>query len=575
MRAKTFLRSILFCSMVVGSFCCGESFAGQTQAVSRFATSRAESAPDAARDAQQPRTSPLVNQIIERTIARERQEAAAIAEYTPIIETYIQEVKPDKELGTIPRSDFYFLGQADLRDRLKVHSMIERGRSGSWLWSFEPGGFLQMVFIDRGEFDRAHYQFKYAGRDFLGDVRCFVFDLSPVPKARGARFVGRIWVEDQGYTVVRFNGMYTPGVHFFWHTLQEGYYLHFDSWRTNVKSGLWLPSYIYSQELGRPGTFSGPQFKGQTRIWGYRLTSATREEELSRLLVESSNPVNDDATQHDRSPLEAQREWRHEAENNVLDALERDGILAPPGPVDKILNTIVNNLEITNNLEGLIDLHCRVLLTSSLEMFSVENTIVLSRGLIDVVPDEATLASLIAQEMADALMPKAYQDQYGFSDVLRYSPTEILKHLSFKDDKTETVANSQKAMELLQKSPYAAKLGQAGLFLEQLHAESKELNQLISPRLGNQVFLASQLLQSAPALQRNSKDQIAALPMGSRIKLDAWSATIDLMKSKPVTLLSARDKMPFEITPLVPYLTRYVESSDLQTAPGPALTQSQ
>ncbi len=36
------------------------------------------------------------------------------------------------------------------------------------------------------------------------------------------------------------------------------------------------------------------------------------------------------------------------------------------------------------------------------------------------------------------------------------------------------------------------------------------------------------------------------------------------MKSKPMALLSARDKMPFEVTPLVSYLTRYVEDSAAQ-----------
>jgi hypothetical protein len=285
---------------------------------------------------------------------------------------------------------------------------------------------------------------------------------------------------------------------------------------------------------------------------------------LSRLLVESANPVKDEATQHDRSPLEAQREWRHEAENNVLDLLERDGLLAPAGEVDKLLNTIVNNLEVTNNFDEQIDLRCRVLLTSALEMFSIGNTLVLSRGLIDVVPNEETLAALIAHGMADAMLPKPNQDQYAFSDILRLPPTEVLKRLSFEEGKTEAAENSQKAMEILKKSPYASKLGNAGLFLQQLHAEVKELKQLINPQLGNEVFFASQLLQAAPALEPGNKGQIAALPMGSRLKLDPWSAGVSLLKSKPMTLLSGRDKMPFEVTPLVPYLTRYVEVSAAQ-----------
>jgi hypothetical protein len=199
-----------------------------------------------------------------------------------------------------------------------------------------------------------------------------------------------------------------------------------------------------------------------------------------------------------------------------------------------------------------------------MEMFSVGNTIVLSRGLIDVVPNEETLAGLIAHGMADAMVPKPYQDQYGFSDLLRLSPTEVLKRLSFEEGKKETAENSQKALELLKKSPYASNLGNAGLFLRQLHSQAKQLKQLISPQLGNEVFLASQLLQAAPELQLGNKGQIAALPMGSRVKIDPLNAGLSLMKSKPVALLSPRDKMPFEVTPLVPYLTRYVEAPAAQ-----------
>jgi len=490
----------------------------------------------------------------------------AFDHYSPIVETYIQQVRPDRAFGFVPKSDFYLLGQADFRGRLKVRSMTDKQKKSTLMWSFEPAGFLQMIFVDRGSFDKIHYRFKYSSRKFLGEVRCYVFDVSPVPKSRGARFFGRIWVEDQDMTVVRINGRYSPAIHFSLKTFEDQYYLHFDSWRTNVKSGLWLPSYIYSQEVDRPYRFSSPSYKSQTHLWGYRLIGSGREEELNRMLIESPSAIKEEAPQHDRSPLEAQREWRHEAENNVLDLLEQNGLLAPRGDVDKVLNTIVKNLEITNNLDEQIDLHCRVLLPSSLEMFAVGDTIVLSRGLIDVVPDEATMAAMLAHGMADAMLPKPYQDQYAFSDVMRLKATEILRRLSFHEDNTEAAENSQKAIELLKKSPYASKLQNAGLFLAQLHAQAKQLKHLISPQLGNEVYFASQLMQTAPALQPNDKNQVAALPMGSRLKLDPWSADVTLMKSRPISLLSARDKMPFEVTPLVPYLTRYVESSSSQAS---------
>ena len=33
------------------------------------------------------------------------------------------------------------------------------------------------------------------------------------------------------------------------------------------------------------------------------------------------------------------------------------------------------------------------------------------------------------------------------------------------------------------------------------------------------------------------------------------------MKNKPVNLISPKDKMPFEVTPLIPYLTRFENKS--------------
>lgn len=522
-----------------------------------------------AHDVSSQQPTPASKEIIERAIAREKAELEAIDQYSPIIETYIQEVRPDKELGTVPKSDFYFLGQADFHGRPKVHSLLESEKKGTWMWTYNPAGFLQMIFIDRGDFDTLHYRFEYFGRAFLGEVRCYVFDVKPAPKTRGARFVGRIWVEDRDMNIVRFNGRYTPAIHFSFKTFEDEYYLHFDSWRTNVKSGLWLPSYIFSQEIDRPLRFSGPRFKAQTHLWGYRLTTTGREAELSRLLVESSTAIKEEAQQHDRSPLEAQRQWRHEAENNVVDLLERNGLIAPLGDVDKVLNTIIKNIEITNNIDEQIDLHCRVLLTSNLEMFSVGNTVVLSRGLIDVVPDEATMAAMLAQGMADAMLPKPYQDQYAFSDIMRLTATEVVKHLSFEEEKNEAAENSAKALELLKKSPYASKLSSAGLFLAQLHALSVQLRRLISPQLGNEVYFESQLMQASPALNPTSKDQVPALPMGSRLKIDPWTAGVSLMKSKGVSLLSARDKMPFGVTPMVPYLMRYVETSSTPAASNP------
>jgi hypothetical protein len=502
------------------------------------------------------------NEIIDRVFKREKEQDEIIASYAPIVETYIQVEKSDPLMGTLPKNDFYFLGQADFRgNRIKVRSMTEKTHKGSIMWAFNPAGFLQMVFLDFGQFDKDHYQLTYRGREFLGEVRCFIFDVERSPKAKGPRFRGRIWIEDQDFTVVRMNGDYAPEIKFSPRKFEDEFYFHFDSWRTNVKSGEWLPSDIYSQDLRNPPPTDGPRFKARTHLWGYGLTAQNRREEFGRLLVESQNKVKDESERQDRSPLEQQRDWRDLSVDNVFEVLQRVGLAAPTGDVEKVLDTIVNNLMVTNRFDSRIEMHCRVLMTSDFEMFSMQNTIALSRGLIDVVPNEETLAALLAFEMADALEPKPAQDQYGFSDILRLTPTEALKKLSFVDSPEEAQKNSEKALEWLKKSPYADKLANVGLFLSQLDSQKPALKQLISARLGNQVYFTSQMLEAAPSLAPANLQQMGALPMGSRIKINPWDDSISLLKTHQMGPISPREKIPFEVTPIDLYLTRYSESS--------------
>ncbi|MGD0544265.1 MAG: hypothetical protein ABSB65_07620 [Candidatus Acidiferrales bacterium] len=514
-----------------------------------------------------------VDQAIDRVISREHEEVATIRRFNPVIETYIQDMKPDKDMGTVPVRDHYFLGQADLSKGVVDHSMLngKKGKldainpishlSGMFSSSYIPDGFLQMIYIDTNGFDRQHYQFDYVRREFLGEVRCVVFDVTPLPKSGKGRFKGRVWAEDQTYAIVRFNGVYTPvaGI--------NGFNLHFDSWRLNVQPGLWLPAYVFSQESDLKDFLGNHvRFKSQTRLWGYNLKNIGRQEEFSELTIESPDAIQDQAAPQDRSPIEAQREWQHQAEINVVDRLQRTGLLAPPGEVDKVLETVVNNLEVTNNLDVEPDVHCRVMLTGTLEMFSIGHTIVLSRGLIDVLPDEASLATMLAQELADIILTKPSTDQWGFNDTTTVTATEALSHFSFKDTPEQIHQDSVKAVELLKNSPYKDKLSSAGLFLKQLDADSKTLPVLINPHLGNRIYLADQLVTSAPNLQQAKLDQIAALPIGARLKLDPWSDHVYLLKAKPLPLLSAREKMPFEITPFMPYLTRYQKPGSGQSA---------
>ncbi len=60
-----------------------------------------------------------------------------------------------------------------------------------------------------------------------------------------------------------------------------------------------------------------------------------------------------------------------------------------------------------------------------------------------------------------------------------------------------------------------------------------------------------------PTDQKQNPQMITALPIGGRVKLDPWNDRLDLIKSKPVGTVAEREKMPFEVTPFMPYLIRY------------------
>jgi hypothetical protein len=518
-----------------------------------------------------------VDQAIDRIIARERDEVTTIERFRPIVETYIQDMKPDPDLGNVPSGDHYLLGQADLSNGVVEHSLLASKKGvldslnpiahvgGSSNSPHSPEAFLRMIFIDTKGFDRQTYQFEYVHREFVGEVRCVVFDITPLPGTGKGRFTGRIWAEDQNFTIVRFNGMDTPVAE------KNGFNLHFDSWRLNVQPNLWVPAYIFSQDSGHEHSVGGViRFKAQTRLWGYNLKNSGGHEEFSAITVRpapgsSAQLLDSESQAKQGSPIDAEREWQRQAENNVMNSLERAGVLAPRGPADKTLEIVVNNLEVTNNLDIQPEVQCRVLLTGTLEMFAVGHTIVLSRALIDVLPDEASLATMLAQELADILIAKPSTDQWGFNDTTKVDAVDALSHFTFKDSPAQIQQANQKALALLKNSPYKDKLASAGLFLKQVDADSKTLAALINPHLGNRVFLATQLMTLAPSLDPTKLEQISALPIGARIKVDPWTDQVDLINAKPVHLTSAREKMAFEITPFAPYLTRF--SNTGTTAP--------
>jgi hypothetical protein len=512
-----------------------------------------------------------IAQVVDKIVEQEHAEINTIRRYSPLVETYIQTVRPDKDLGSVPDGDKYFLGRAELDRGVQLQPLVNgKGRNGGnesnvkskllaslgnmFSSEFMPRGFLQMIYLDEAALDQQHYKFSYAGREFLGEVRCLIFDVDPLPNTGKGRFSGRIWVEDQDYHIVRFNGSYGG-------SSRSSFYFNFDSWRENSAKNEWLPAYIYSEEgnveYGVAGHSAFRPFKSQTRLWGYDLNREQDEQTLSSVQVEGPKVKDQTEAGNGYSPLQAKRAWGRLAENNVAAKMQRIGLMAPYGDVDKVLETVVNNLEVTNDLDIQPEIRCRVLMTSTLESFTMGHTIVLSRGLIDVLPDEASLAAVLAHELGHVMLGHRMDTEFAFFNRVRFDEKDTFHHFGFARSAEEEEAASQKGLELLKKSPYQDKTGTAQAFFEALQKREKEVPNLISPHLGNRVpkHWAS-AAETNTQQSTKAANAIVALPLGARIKVEPWDDRLVMLKAQPEEAVAEYEKMPFEVAPFLVYLTR-------------------
>ena len=524
----------------------------------------------------EPSSAASFDQVVDRAVEREHFFMAQIKHLHPLVETYLQNLREDKVLNApVPASDVYFLGRLDMSNGADDRAFISPTTAGLgkrmlnklgdiYAMKFLPLGFAQMVILDE-DFQRKYYDFTFVRREFLGEVRCIVIDVAPKKNAGKGRFLGRIWVEDQDYNIVRFNGTYYPHP-------RTSLYLHFDSWRLNMRPGVWLPAYIYSEESDMKTRFGQSlHYKAQTRLWGYNLKDLRRNSEFTEIQVEAVQPVQDQSrVAQDASPIEAQRQWERQAEYNVIDRLQQIGLLAPEGEIDKVLDTVVNNVMVTNNLDIQPEVKCRVLMTTPLESFTIGHTIVMSRGLIDVLPDEASLAVMLTHELAHITLGHHLDTKLAFNDRMFFPDERTFERMDFARDRNEEEAADKKAIELLNNSPYKDKLAAAGLFLKAVQSRAPELKNLIRPHLGDSLLNGnatrmSALMTSSPQFDPKKVDQIAALPLGGRVKVDPWTNQLELIKTKPVALTSAAEKMPFEVTPFYPFLTRLAPSGTEKT----------
>jgi hypothetical protein len=528
--------------------------------------------------------------LIDKAILREKEVIKTVRERAPLVETYIQNMKPDPVLSQVPVSDQHFLARVDFSKVInddeyknnKGNFQARKGRfesfkdsltalsgiSNSLHLTFHESGFTQMMLMDSNNFDRQHYTFLFVRNDFLGNVPTAVFDVTPTnPRKDFGRFSGRIWIETKGGNVVRFNGDFAGSII----TLKEFY--HFDSWRTNIQPDLWLPTSFYVEESDPKSTSSTLKFKAINYIWGYALRVPETDAENTSLNVAASTAqdVSNDAP--DVNPLGAQREWVQQAEDNVITRLFQAGLLDAPSDFDKTLEALAGNILVYNNIQTARPIRVRTLLTEPLESLAVGNTIIISKGLLDttsVVDADGSqqmgnLNAILAFQLAHIVLGHRLDTKFAFNDRLLFPSTSVFERIPMHHTAQENTEAAKKALQLLSVKELADGQKYFGLYLQQLQLRVKALTALNQPVLGDALiksdtdtsFWMAAMIPKGIKLNMKDLKQQAAMPLASFLRFDPWTDQLIQMHSTFEPLITDRDKMPFEVEPVYLKLTYF------------------
>jgi hypothetical protein len=214
-------------------------------------------------------------------------------------------------------------------------------------------------------------------------------------------------------------------------------------------------------------------------------------------------------------------------------------------------------------------------LTTPLEAFTVGNTIVVSRGLIDVLPSESAIALVLAHQLAHiALGHQNVETRFAFADRLSFTDAELLAKLPFSRSRSEEETADASAMEMLGHSPYKNAMSDAGIAMRALQAHVRQLPNLIRPYFGEHVadiedvVRNNQNVRTAPGYDQELIAKGAALPLGSKVVVNPWNGQIQLVQAEPPGVSAPHDRTAFAVTPFTPFLDYATEKSNAAEPPS-------
>lgn len=522
-----------------------------------------------------------IDPLISKLTIHEKQNVLTLSTLHPVVETYLQY---DKKGTDVPTSDVYFLSRLKLDKSFVNENYREKQTHASPFVSvlggakrvvlphqfeYEEAGLPLMLFPDVKSFDQSRYRFALQGHTFLGSVHIAVYDVEPIAKHADGMFKGRIYVDDTNAQILRFTGVFAGGSS----SLQPRF-IHFDSWRSNVRPNLWLPVGTYIEEM-----VEGGKLNGQTRLWGYESSGPAEKGEETTVRIDAVEDRSDDSA--DVGPLEALRDWRKQSEDNQVERLEKAGLISPAGKVEKELEQIATNIAIPNNLSFPGELHCRILLTSTIESTTIGNTILVSKGLLDTVPGEEAIAAILAFQLAHIELSDPVNTAFAFHDRLMFGDSETYLDLPLAHSHAADAKAGKRAAEYLKKTLYAPKLDIASLYFAQAAADREAMPSIFRPQIGDGVLSedgkpwVKDLAPHAPKLLLSDLTQVAALPLNSLLHVDPWTSSTQLLHAPRLAPATLAEKRPFQVLPLSLRPSIYKSGSDAgaaSTTPAPTIT---
>jgi hypothetical protein len=399
---------------------------------------------------------------------------------SPIIDIYIQSLWPDTS-AQAPLDDVYFLGKVSLDKYVASETAATTMLSGTssagrrilvdngQKWELYPDGFISMLFVDQQDFNADTYRLIYLRTATLGAVNCLIFGVTPIKPNVSGRFTGTIWVENTNFRIIRVQGIFTTKHPQLIRQLNpfvssSPFSLHFDCWRQMVAPDLWVPAYVTVDDnvpwkaIGGNGS-TDIHYKARSVVWGYANLGSFENRRLSVSQATSDF-----------------RPW--------IIGLESDGLIAPLGEVEPWLDAMIQEISVAGRL-NLPRVTCRILETTPVEMFHLDNTIIVSRGLLEIVPDPSVLAVLLAHEMAHMRIEVVAGNHVDYRrSLFQDKQTGDFAGFGIKRDKQEERRAAALTCGILNDSAYASAAGTAAAFSVQLATLSRQVPNLTRARFG-------------------------------------------------------------------------------------------